>query len=390
MSVYEVFALGVLAAWLLPGLRWVAEQAMGQLQALIPSVVITSRDRAFRAAVQWVAEKGQWTSAVYRSSSGLSLGDGWAVATFEGLPLIVRCSLDTADNGDERGSLRAFFPWALWSGREVMHRWLTLAAERPIAPEGLIPIWRYDYGDWEEMPPKHPRRGDTLFYPSMVKETLLEALDEFYASKEACRQRCEPWRIAFLLEGPPGTGKTSLIHYAASRLRLGLGVVPTRFWQHLRDSDLVQALGELPPGFLVVVEDVDRLFEAQPSGSDAASEVRQPQVDISDMLNLLDGFHTPEGAVFVLTANRPELLPPALMRRLIRIKIDKPGPEQLRAFVETRRPGLGDLFVEALGAKPLTISQIEQLLRLHRAPDALLDAVRHFEEGLDDGRAAKA
>ncbi|MEL6177888.1 MAG: AAA family ATPase, partial [Myxococcota bacterium] len=237
--------------------------------------------------------------------------------------------------------------------------------------------WRYDYGDWDEMVPKRPRRGESLFYPGDVKASIVEALQRFYDSREACQERCEPWRVAFMLEGPPGTGKTSLIHYAAGELRLGLALVSTRFLQHIRDSDLVKALGELPPGFLVVVEDIDRLFQAH-EDEDKEPEVRNAKVDLSELLNLLDGFHTPEGVVFMMTANSPELLPDALTRRMIRIHVDRPTHKELLGFVETRRPGLGPAFVDALGDQLITIARVEQMLRMHANDETLLDAAHNI------------
>ncbi|MBH23301.1 MAG: hypothetical protein CMH57_02335 [Myxococcales bacterium] len=378
MSTYDFFFLGIIAAWLLPVLRWAAEQLIDQTQSVVPSVTILAHDRAFKAALRWLSENGRWASAIYRSTSGLSPGKGWAFGEFDGHPLVLHCELDQNDNGEETGSLRVFFPTALFEGRGIIHRWLEETTELPIAPEGLIPVWRYDYGEWDEMAPKRPRQSNTLFYPGRTKEDLVEALERFYASREACQERCEPWRVAFMLEGPPGTGKTSLIHYAASELRLGLALVSTRFLQHIRDSDLVKALGELPPGFLVVVEDIDRLFQASgdDDDDDKEPEVRNNKVELSELLNLLDGFHTPEGVVFMMTANHPELLPDALTRRMITVRVDLPSRTELEGFVETRRPGWGGAFIQALGEQRITIARVEQLLRMHPDNSAFLDATR--------------
>jgi len=61
----------------------------------------------------------------------------------------------------------------------------------------------------------------------------------------------------------------------------------------------------------------DRRLEAPASEQKRENEKPQANttgVTLSGLLNVLDGFHAPDGVVFVMTTNRIEALDPALLR----------------------------------------------------------------------------
>jgi SpoVK/Ycf46/Vps4 family AAA+-type ATPase len=58
---------------------------------------------------------------------------------------------------------------------------------------------------------------------------------------------------------------------------------------------------------LVILEDIDRLF--------FGTREEKPNVSLQQLLNCLDGVGTQEGMVVVATANHPEVLDTAILRR---------------------------------------------------------------------------
>ncbi|GLJ26110.1 hypothetical protein SUGI_0500690 [Cryptomeria japonica] len=64
---------------------------------------------------------------------------------------------------------------------------------------------------WNSMPFKHPSTFHTLALDPSIKKTIINDLDRFKAGKDFYRQIGRAWKRGYLLHGPPGTGKSSLI-----------------------------------------------------------------------------------------------------------------------------------------------------------------------------------
>jgi chaperone BCS1 len=99
-----------------------------------------------------------------------------------------------------------------------------------------------------------------------------------------------PFRRGYLLHGPPGNGKTSVIRAMLSRP--GMCGLTLNFFSPGVDDDDLQAMferaGECAPS-LVVMEDIDRAFpKNQISGTKCKASMQQ-------LLNCLDGITTKDG-----------------------------------------------------------------------------------------------
>lgn len=148
-------------------------------------------------------------------------------------------------------------------------------------------------------------------------------------------ERGVPWRRGYLLYGPPGSGKTSLIRAAATELGLDLAIIDLAR-KSLDDSGLADALSSAPKGAALVLEDIDAAFR-QRDREDAASGL-----SFSGLLNALDGLAAQEGRIVMMTTNHRELLDPALIRpgrADLHLEIGLAGPAEAAALFLRFFPG---------------------------------------------------
>ena len=147
-----------------------------------------------------------------------------------------------------------------------------------------------------------------------------------------------PFR-GFLLEGPPGSGKTEIAKQAVRKLDLELGNVYLRFVDSAKiakprwgDSEeaLAQQFREEPEKHIILLlDDVDCLLIKR--GSEVAKEWHY---SINALLfHKLDNITDPANLLVIATTNRPELIDYALKSRLYSISVPLPPLRELELVV---------------------------------------------------------
>lgn len=153
-----------------------------------------------------------------------------------------------------------------------------------------------------------PRPLSSVFLQEGQIEEVLTDLKEFLGNKGWYLQRGIPWRRGYFLHGDPGSGKTSLIKALAGELRLDLYVINLGS-RGLDDRGLQYALGNLPPGSIILLEDVDAAFKQRGKNRDVDNHL-----SFSGLLNALDGAASREGWIVFMTTNHVDKVDPALIR----------------------------------------------------------------------------
>ncbi|KAG7396135.1 hypothetical protein PHYBOEH_002739 [Phytophthora boehmeriae] len=167
------------------------------------------------------------------------------------------------------------------------------------------------------------------------KPQLLQLLDSFMTRSGKFAIKGFPYKLGLLLHGPPGTGKTSLIKAVAQYTKrhivtISLGKVKTN--QELMNAlfDLRFAVEgvDLPVNMtfediVFVMEDIDcaaSVVMARDSKADAPKRQRKwystssDKLNLSGLLNVLDGVIDCPGRIVIMTTNHPEKLDQALIR----------------------------------------------------------------------------
>lgn len=185
------------------------------------------------------------------------------------------------------------------------------------------------YNDWTTRGDIPQRTMDSVIVKGNIVDDLLADLDLFREQEKDYNRLGIPYHRAYLLAGPPGTGKTSAVKAVAGALGMDLWYAPLS--EMGKDAKLVDTLSSITPGSILLLEDIDSFHAA------TSRETDKDETSNSGLLNALDGVATPHGLVTIMTTNHPENLDHALVRpgRIDRIfTFENPDSDTIRRHYE--------------------------------------------------------
>lgn len=159
------------------------------------------------------------------------------------------------------------------------------------------------YTDWQLLCSRKKRSFDTLYIDEKQKQNIIDDMEDFIKSRDEYEKFGIPYRRSYLLVGPPGTGKTSLIFSIASYFDLNIAI----FKPHEKGKTLTESLDKLPDNCILSIEDAHYLFPA--TIRDTKSEC-----NMSDLLNFLDGLYVKKRTITFISANCLDPIPKVLLR----------------------------------------------------------------------------
>ncbi|XP_047083354.1 AAA-ATPase ASD, mitochondrial-like [Lolium rigidum] len=180
---------------------------------------------------------------------------------------------------------------------------------------------RYDF--WSSVKFDHPSTFATLAMDPGRKQDILDDLEMFRRGKEYYASVGKAWKRGYLLSGPSGTGKSTLIAAIANLLEydvyvLDLSTIKT-------NSELRRLFMTTSHKCLIVIEDIDSSVDLSTAKRDKDTTTSDGSNDdednkgvtLSGLLSFVDGLWSACGGqrIIVLTTNYKENLDPALIRR---------------------------------------------------------------------------
>jgi len=175
---------------------------------------------------------------------------------------------------------------------------------------------------FEHLGRRNKRSLDTVYLPNKQKADIISDLTKFL--KPETKQRYAKlgvnYKRIYLLEGVPGSGKSSFIMGLASKFNYNIAIVS--FTPKMTDVNLIRALRSLNEKerdrndnnennkkFFIVFEDMDCIFKARKSNDESKNSIT-----FSGLLNALDGITTNENLICFITTNYKNNLDSALIR----------------------------------------------------------------------------
>lgn len=162
------------------------------------------------------------------------------------------------------------------------------------------------WGDWQRRDDLPMRRTESVVLAPGQMERLTDDLELFLGSEQRYVDRAIPYHRGYLLHGPPGTGKTSVVRALAAHFGLDLWYAP--LGDLTKDANLLSLISEVKSHSILLLEDID-VFAASRDRDDSGSGV-----SMAGLLNALDGVATPHGLIKFLTTNDFDVIDDAVIR----------------------------------------------------------------------------
>jgi chaperone BCS1 len=176
---------------------------------------------------------------------------------------------------------------------------------------------------WSSITFEHPARFETLAMDPKKKEEIIDDLIKFKTGKEYYTKVGKAWKRGYLLFGPPGTGKSTMISAMANFMNYD--VYDLELTTIKDNNDLKRLLITTSSKSIIVIEDIDcsiDLTGKRKKKKDHVYESKyygtmESKVTLSGLLNFIDGIWSACGGerIIIFTTNFVDKVDHALIRR---------------------------------------------------------------------------
>ncbi|XP_045812325.1 AAA-ATPase ASD, mitochondrial-like [Trifolium pratense] len=193
---------------------------------------------------------------------------------------------------------------------------------------------RYRSTKWSHTTFEHPASIETLAMETKKKEEIINDLLKFKKGKEYYAKVGKAWKRGYLLFGPPGTGKSTMISAIANFMNYDVYDLELTIVKD--NNELKRLLIETSSKSIIVIEDIDCSLDLtgqrkkkseidndeneedkNPIIKRKEEEKKESKVTLSGLLNFIDGIWSACGGerIIIFTTNFVDKLDPALIRR---------------------------------------------------------------------------
>lgn len=275
----------------------------------------------------------------------------------------------------------------LYSDRVVLQNILKEAEHMALKKQEGKTVIFTSYGpEWRPFgSPRKKRSAESVILANGIKEDLINDVKEFLENGDWYDKRGIPYRRGYLLYGPPGSGKSSIIQALAGHLDYNICILNLSE-RTLTDDRLNHLMNHVPDRSILLLEDIDAAFSERKQADDQGYA---SGVTFSGLLNSLDGVASADERIIFMTTNHPEKLDPALIRpgRVdYKVLIDNATPDQIRQMFLRFYEGEHD-YCEAFVRlaieinKPISTAMLQGIFVANKGrPDYALVTLEQFRD----------
>ena len=308
---------------------------------------------------------------------------------------------NTSGRGNSHGEEGEYFDIKIFTkNKQFVLDWLKEVITTVEPDIDNIKIYKQSrWDDWLLLRSLPPRDEKHIILEGDVFQELYDDIQRFYERKDWFKNLGIPYKRGYLLHGAPGNGKTSTIIGLASKFRIPVYII-TKL-----DAGTIEKLPdlftELPEKAFVVFEDVDSmLLKTRPVNTkeetndttededdwpnDTENVTDTSKINMSGLLNAIDGIASPEGYIMFMTTNFPENLDAALVRpgRIDKkIEFKNPNHNQIKRFLKKFIPTATEIeqtiFADNMITKNLSAATLQEFLITNDTIEKALEASKN-------------
>lgn len=179
------------------------------------------------------------------------------------------------------------------------------------ASTGRLSVYKYDDDCWRKVTDQVKRNMNTVFLDTGIKERIICHINNFLENEGWYRSHGIPYHTGLLFYGVSGSGKTSMIKAIASLYEKDLYILSVADLNNIND-----AIMGLPDDIILLIEDIDSdsALHKREGGKSIKKKRGYSLLNLSEILNALDGIITIHGRILIATTNHIEKLDEALLR----------------------------------------------------------------------------
>jgi chaperone BCS1 len=265
----------------------------------------------------------------------ITIGLGTSYAWFMGWLVKVHREKEKTDSREFKQTLTLSFPFV--SNKKLTKLFNDFSAMKRAEKNQKIRIYEGNEGYLSYLKEIDKRKRESIFIPMETLEYIESRIKYFLENRQWYVDHGIPYKYAIILYGVPGTGKTTIAKYIASFTNRKLIIVHPSKLKSLTASishNSIDEDGEATShqAFVGLMEDIDcdEITKKRPKGKRKTILVNKEDDDapttpgssftkvfmnLSDLLNSIDGLNAPENFILVATTNDLESLDPALLRK---------------------------------------------------------------------------